>query len=217
MPFIFKYYTLLLNLYEFSHLELFNFNLEFTSLIIYTKNTNILLRKDESIMELKNLLESTEVCPDNLSEKQIEELKQTQYLEDILNAAKECILSGNKFGIFSSDYNAEIISDTFINSFDSNYNVRKKPRLLEYKHIPFSSFIIFHIADIRIGNIAIANVNPDCVYSCYLYLPFSKSAEQAVIILKDSDNISENLKNIIFRNSGYKLEYILCAKSCFFN
>ena len=73
MPFIFKYYTLLLNLYEFSHLELFNFNLEFTSLIIYTKNTNILLRKDESIMELKNLLESTEVCPDNLSEKQIED------------------------------------------------------------------------------------------------------------------------------------------------
>lgn len=194
-------------MYEFSHLELFNFNLEFTSLIIYTKNTNILLRKDESIMELKNLLESTEVCPDDLSEKQIKKLKKLQYLENILNTAKECILSGNKFGIFSSDYNAEIISDTFINSFDSNYNVRKDPCLLEYKHIPFSSFIIFHIADIRIGNISIANVNPDCVYSCYLYLPFSKSAEQAVIILKDSDNISENLKNIIFRNSGYKLEY----------
>ena len=79
---------------------------------------------------------------------------------------------------------------------------------MEYKHIPFSSFLIFHIADIRIGNIAIANVNPDCVYSCYLYLPFSKSAEQAVIILKDSDNISENLKNIILRSSGYELEYL---------
>ena len=194
-------------MYEFLHLELFNFNLEFTFLIIYTKNTNILLRKDESIMELKNLLESTEVFPDNLSKKQIKKLKKLQYLENILNTAKECILSGNKFGTFSSDYNAEIISDTFINSFDSNYNVRKDLCLLEYKHIPFSSFLIFHIADIRIGNIAIENVNPDCVYSCYLYLPFSKSAKQAVIILKDSDNISENLKNIIFRNSGYKPEY----------
>lgn len=79
--------------------------------------------------------------------------------------------------------------------------------MLEYKLTPFSSFLIFHIADMRVNNIATEFVNPDCVYSCYLYIPTDTEREQAVIVLNTSENNIESLKNIIMhiRSNEYDI------------
>ena len=113
----------------------------------------------------------------------------------MLAVAKNCILSGNDYCILSDyEYNVKQIVSNVIKSFDGEYNLRKDPSLLEYRLIPYSSYLIFHVADMKTGDI---EVNPHCEYSCYLYLPTEQSRAQAVIVLQNNADLIENLQNVI--------------------